>query len=121
VFMVFSTIFIIVAIIFMMILPIAWPKFGVYLNKKRLDLEKKGLIDCREEIYMSIWRRFVFWVEDFGMDLAEDDNVEFENACLKEMAVMEAAAVARQEAEKKAKAEAKEAKRREKLQSKALK
>merc|ERR1719201_1318306 len=119
--MIFSIIFIVIAFIFMMILPIAWPKFGVYLNKKRLDLEKKGLIDCREEIHMSFWRRFVFWVEDFGMDLAEDDNVEFENACLKEMMAMEAETLRKQEEEKKAKAEEKERKRREKQESKALK
>jgi len=113
VFMFFSMIFIFFAVIFMMILPLAWPKFGMYLYKKRLDMEKQGLIPCREEIYMSFYRRFVFWVEDFGMDLAEDDNVEYENACLREMAEMERKTLQKQEDEKKAKAAEKEAKRLE--------
>merc|ERR1711908_14440 len=56
VFMLWSSAFIVVAIIFMMVLPLAWPKYGMYLNKKRLDAEKAGLIVCREEIYMSLWR-----------------------------------------------------------------
>merc|ERR1719498_513406 len=94
-----------------MILPIAWPKFGIYLNKKRLDLEKAGMIPVREEITMGLWRRFVFWVEDFGMDLAEDDNVEYENACLKEMAEMERKTLQKQADEKKAKEAEREAKR----------
>merc|ERR1719379_2984404 len=111
--MFFSMIFIFFAVIFMMVLPLAWPKFGMYLNKKRLDMEKAGLIPCREEIGMSLWRRFVFWVEDFGMDLAEDDNVEYENACLQEMAIMEAETSKKQEDEKKPKAADKEAKRLE--------
>merc|ERR1711924_528021 len=105
--------FIVVAIIFMMVLPLAWPEYGMYLNKKRLDAEKAGLIVCREEIYMSLWRRFVFWVEDFGMDLAEDDNVEYESACLAEMAEMERNTIAKQAREKKEKEEEKEMKRLE--------
>jgi signal transduction histidine kinase len=113
VFMFFSCIFIFFAIIFMMILPIAWPKFGMYLNKKRLDYEKAGMIPVREEIGLGLWRRFVFWVEDFGMDLAEDDNVEYENACLQEMAEMERKTLQKQADEKKAKAAEKEAKRLE--------
>merc|ERR1719473_1886254 len=48
--MFFSCIFIFFAVIFMMILPIAWPKWGMYLNKKRLDMEKAGMIPVREEI-----------------------------------------------------------------------
>merc|ERR1719199_1518414 len=111
--MFFSMIFIFFAVIFMMILPIAWPKYGMYLNKKRLDFEKQGMIPCREEIHMNLWRRFVFWVEDFGMDLAEDDNVEYENACLREMGIMEQNTLKRQADEKKAKAEEKERKRLE--------
>jgi hypothetical protein len=111
--MFFSMIFIFFAVIFMMVLPLAWPKMGMYMYKKRLDMEKQGLIMCREEIYMSCWRRFVFWIEDFGMDLAEDDNVEYENACLQEMAIMEQNTIQKQEDEKKAKAAEKEAKRLE--------
>jgi hypothetical protein len=121
VFMLFSCSFIFVAIIFMMILPLAWPKYGMYLHKKRLDMEKKGLVAWREEIDMTCWRRFKFWVEDFGMDLADEDNDEYETACLKEMAEMERKTLAKQAAEKKAKAEEKERKRQAKLESKALK